>query len=33
MNVNIAGYPENAEIIATLAGQLRSGRRSARPGT
>jgi hypothetical protein len=32
-NVNIAGIPENAEIIAALAGRLRAGWRSARPAS
>ena len=32
-NVNIAGLPENAEIVATLARQLRAGWRSARLAT
>jgi hypothetical protein len=32
-NINIAGFPENADIMARLAGQLRAGWRSARPGT
>jgi hypothetical protein len=29
-NVNIAGLPENAELVARLAGQLKAGWRAAR---